>query len=112
MANTNTFKRKLSRGVGITPTRVGSYTVGAGATAVVIGFTVTNILGASITANVYINDGSANTSLLTNAPISAGSSLVVVGGDQKVVLEASDGIFVQSSAAASVDVVMSIMEIT
>jgi len=108
----NTFKRKLSRSVGTTPTIVGSYTVGAGATSVIIGLTVTNILGSTVSANVFINDGSANTSLLTTAPISSGSSLVVVGGDQKVVLETGDKIYVQSSAASSVDVVMSIMEIT
>jgi hypothetical protein len=35
-----------------------------------------------------------------------------VGGDQKVVMETGDSIYVQSSAASSVDVVMSIMEIT
>jgi hypothetical protein len=86
--------------------------VGAGATSVIIGLTVTNILGSTVSANVFINDGSANTSLLTTAPISSGSSLVVVGGDQKVVLETGDKIYVQSSAASSVDVVMSIMEIT
>lgn len=108
----NTFKRKLSRAIGTTPTIVGNYTVGAGATSVIIGLTVTNILGSTVSANVFLNDGAANTSLVTTGPISSGSSLVVVGGDQKVVLETGDKIYVQSSAASSVDVVMSIMEIT
>jgi len=107
----NTFKRKLSRGIGVTATQVGTYTVGAGTTAVVIGLTVTNTSGSAISANVFLNDGAANTSILTNAPVSSGSSLVVVGGDQKVVLETGDSIYVQSSAASSIDVVMSIMEI-
>ncbi len=107
----NTFKRKLSRAIGTTATQVGTYTVGAGNTAVVIGLTVTNTSGSAISANVFLNDGVANTSILTTAPISSGSSLVVVGGDQKVVLETGDSIYVQSSAASSVDVVMSIMEI-
>jgi len=108
----NTFKRKLSRQIGTSPVIVGNYTVGTGNTSVIIGLTVTNIVGASITANVFLNDGTANTNLLTNGPISAGSSLVVVGGDQKVVLESGDKIYVQSSSVSSVDVVMSIMEIT
>lgn len=108
----NTFKRKLSRAVGTTPEIVGTYTVDVGATSVIIGLTVTNILGAAVSANVFINDGAANTSLVTTGPISSGSSLVVVGGDQKVVMETGDKIYVQSSAASSVDVVMSIMEIT
>lgn len=107
----NTFKRKLSRAIGTTATQVGTYDVGVGTTAVVIGLTVTNTSGSAIAANVFLNDTVANTSILTNAPISSGSSLVVVGGDQKVVLESGDSIWVQSSAASSVDVVMSIMEI-
>jgi hypothetical protein len=36
----------------------------------------------------------------------------VGGGDQKIVLETGDSMFVQSSASSSVDAVMSIMEIT
>jgi len=108
----NTFKRKLSRSVGTAPVIVGAYTVGIGATSVIIGLTVTNILGSTVSANVFLNDGTANTSLVTTGPISSGSSLVVVGGDQKVVMEAGDKIYVQSSSASSLDVVMSIMEIT
>ena len=107
----NTFKRKLSRAIGTSATQVGTYAVGGGTTAVVIGLTVTNTSGSAISANVFLNDGVANTSILTSAPISSGSSLVVVGGDQKVVLESGDSIYVQSSSASSVDVVMSIMEI-
>jgi len=37
---------------------------------------------------------------------------VVVGGDQKVVLETNDSIKVKSDTATSVDAVMSILEIT
>jgi hypothetical protein len=108
----NTFTRKLSRSVGATAAQIGSYTVPSGTTAVVIGLTVTNITGSAIAANVYINDGVANTSLVTTGPVSSGSSLVVVGGDQKVVLIAGDSIYVQSSAASSLDAVMSVMEVT
>jgi hypothetical protein len=108
----NTFKRKLSRGTGTSAVQVGTYTVGAGVTTVVIGLTVTNISGSAISANVFLNNGVANTAIVSTAPISSGSSLVVVGGDQKVVLETGDSIYVQSSAASSIDVVMSIMEIS
>jgi len=38
--------------------------------------------------------------------------LVVGGGDQKIVLVTGDQLIVQSSAATSLDAVMSIMEIT
>ena len=108
----NTFTRKLSRNIGATATAVGSYTVPSSTTAVVIGLSVTNTSGSAISANVYINDAVANTSMVTNAPISSGASLALAGGDQKVVLITGDTVYVQSSAASSVDVVMSIMEIT
>jgi hypothetical protein len=108
----NTFKRKLSRAIGATATQVGTYAVPSATTTIVIGLTVTNTSGSAISANVFINDGSANTSIVTTAPISSGSSLVLVGGDQKIVLETADSIYVQSSAASSIDVVMSIMEST
>jgi hypothetical protein len=108
----NTFLRKLSRNIGNTAVQVGTYTVPSATTTVVIGMTVTNITGSAISANVYLNDGVANTNILVNAPISAGSSLVIVGGDQKLVLQTGDSLYVQGSAASSVDSVMSIMEIT
>lgn len=109
----NTFTRKLSRQVGTTATDIGSYTVGADTTTVVVGLSVTNRTGSAITANVFIQDqATANTYLVTNAPISSGSSLVVGGGDQKLVLITGDKVYVQSSASSSLDAVMSIMEIT
>ena len=108
----NTFTRKLSRDVGNTATQIGTYQVPSGTTAVVIGLTVTNTTGSALSANVYLNDQVANTNILVSAPVSAGSSLVVVGGDQKLVLQTGDSIYIQSSAASSLDAIMSIMEIT
>jgi len=108
----NTFSRKLSQNIGTTATQVGSYTVAANTTVVVVGLTVTNKTGSSISANVFINDGAANTYVTANAPISSGASLVAVGGDQKVVLLTGDKIYVESSAASSIDAILSILEIT
>lgn len=108
----NTFTRKLSQNIGTSAIAVGSYTVTANTTVVVVGLTITNKTGSAITANVFINDGAANTFVTANAPISSGSTLVAVGGDQKVVLLTGDKIFVQSSAASSLDAVLSILEIT
>lgn len=109
----NTFTRKLSRNVGVTPDQIGSYTVAANTTAIVIGVTVTNTSGSAITANVYLQDNAvSNTYIVANAPISSGASLVPVGGDQKIVMITGDKLYVQSSAASSVDAVLSIMEIT
>jgi hypothetical protein len=50
--------------------------------------------------------------LIKEAPVPSGGSIVIIGGDQKVVLEVGDSIKIKSDTAASVDVVMSILEIT
>ena len=71
-----------------------------------------------ITVDVKLN-GAGRTSgavddvhLVKAAPIPVGSSLVVVGGDQKVVMEPGDTITVKSDTASSADVVLSHLDIT
>lgn len=108
----NSFTRRTSRSVGTTATRVGAYTVNAATSVTVIGLSVANTTGATVSANVYHSDGTNNTFIVYNAPVPAGGSLVAVGGDQKIVLTAGDGIFVQASAATSLDAIMSVLEIT
>jgi hypothetical protein len=79
---------------------------------IVVGLSVTNTTSSAITANVFINNGVANTYIIARGPVPAGSSLVVGGGDQKLVLITGDTMYVQSSAGTSIDTVMSILEIT
>ena len=50
--------------------------------------------------------------MLQGATIATGGALVPIGGDQKLVLEAGDFVQVQSSAANSADVIVSVLEIT
>lgn len=108
----NTFTRKLQQNTGATADQIGNYTVAANTTAIVIGLTCTNTTGSSITANVYLANATANIYLVANAPISSGASLVPIGGDQKIVMITGDKLYVQSSAASSIDTILSIMEIT
>jgi hypothetical protein len=109
----NIFKRKLSQDIGITAEAVGSYTVASQTTVVVVGLTVCNTTGSAVNASVYIVDSTeSETYLIKDAPIPGGGSLVAVGGDQKVILETGDSIKVISDAETSLDVTMSIMEIS
>ena len=67
----NTFTRKLSRLTGTSATTVGSYTVAANTTAVVVGLSLTNVTSSAISANVSILDNASQvTNLAVNAPIS------------------------------------------
>ena len=78
----------------------------------IIGLTVANTESSVISVEVVILNGSTRTYLVKDAPIPTGGALVVVGGDQKVVLDAGDVIQVQSNTATSADVIMSMLDIT
>lgn len=108
----NAFKRKVSRQINGS-TRVGNYVVPVNTQVTVIGLIISNTTQSAITVDCYLNDASSfNYYLLKDAPIPAGGSIVVVGGDQKVVMEPYDAIFVHPSTGNGADAVMSILEIT
>lgn len=108
----NTFKNKGSAAVGTSLTTV--YTVPNATTATVIGLALANIVSSNVTVSVQVEDVSAAASyyLVRNAPVPVGSSLVVIGGDQKVVLETGDKIKIQSSASTSIDAFLSMLELS
>lgn len=108
----NAFKRKVSQNIGTALTAVGTYTVPASTQTTVIGLVVANTTGSTVTIDVTLYDGATDTYITKTCPIVTGSSVVIVGGEQKIVLETGDSIRVKSSAVSSVDVVMSILEIT
>jgi hypothetical protein len=108
----NVFKNSVTGSIGITNTRV--YQTPISTVSTVIGMSVSNVISNNISVNVTITDASATQTryLVRNGLIVEGGSMVVVGGDQKVVLESGDFISVVSSAAASADVIVSVLEIS
>jgi len=107
----NAFKLVTDTGVGTSAATV--HTGAASTETTVIGLSVANIHTSQIEVDVQLenNDGD-NIYLIKAAPVPVGSSLVVVGGDQKVVMNASDVLKVTSNVASSADVALSILEIT
>lgn len=107
----STFKSKVSAGVGTSLATI--YTVPASTTATVIGMSVANVTGGTITVDAtLVKGGVTSVYLVKSVPIPPGSSVVLIGGDQKVVAETTDVIKVISNTAASADVVLSILELT
>ena len=105
------FKLVTDTGVG---TSAATVHTGAGSTeTTIIGMSIANIHTSQIEVDVQLenNDGD-NIYIVKDAPIPVGSSLVVVGGEQKVVMNASDVLKVTSNVASSADVALSILEIT
>lgn len=108
----NTFKNKTSRNIGTVATQIGAYIVPNNTQTTAIGLSIANVSNSHITVSAFLNEtGNANTFIIRNAPVPVGSTLVIVGGDQKVVLKTGDSIYLQSSIASSVDAVMSILEV-
>lgn len=112
------FYVKTSRGVGTTFDTIGSYTVGAATQATVIGLAVCNSLSggalsaAQILIDATVNDGSNDTYIIREAVVPGGGSIILVGGDQKIVLNTGYSIKVKSNIASSADVILSVLELT
>ena len=106
----NAFKNAVSASIGTS--NVDIYTAPSATTTTVIGMTVSNRTASAINVDVSVTDTSSGTTvyLIKSAPIPVGGSLVVVGGDQKVVLETTDKITVVSDTATSADAVISVLE--
>jgi hypothetical protein len=69
----------------------------------VVGISVANVTGSAVNASVFINDGTNDFYLVKNAPIPSGSSLQVLDGGAKVVVQSGDILKVVSNTASSLD---------
>ena len=112
----NAFLCETDTAVGTSPATI--YTCPSSTETTIIGLSISNIVTSQILVDVQL-DASTRTSgaedsvyLVKDAPVPVGGSLVVVGGDQKVVLEAGDIIKVTSDTASSADVVLSHLDST
>ena len=103
------FNRKLSVGIGVTPTIV-TNTVSLGTTHTIHGLTVANITSGAVAATVTLTDGTDTVNIVKGISIPANDSLGVMGMDFKHNLIAGDSISVVSDTAASLDVLCSYLE--
>lgn len=107
----NAFKLKTFDGSSTAAnTAMTVYTVPASTTTIVLGLTLSNITGQTIYASVVIENADGdNVNFLKNVPIPTGSAIEVMAGN-KIVLETTDVLKVQSDTANSLDTSLSIME--
>jgi hypothetical protein len=105
----NTFKNSFSKDVGTSAATI--YTAPSLTQTTLIGLSVANTTTSPITCDAYVTSSGTDYYLIKTATVPVGGSLVIVGGDQKVVLEAADALKVVTSAASSADVVCSLLEI-
>jgi hypothetical protein len=108
----NDFKLKTKANVGVTTENVYVVPSAPNTTTTVIGITLCNTSGSGINVGVGITRaGSDDIKILKNVPIPQGSTLEFMQGN-KVVLEATDTLTANSDTNASLDVALTIMEMT
>ena len=100
------FERNTANGVGTSASTLRI----ANSDDAIVGINVANITTSQITVEVYINDGSNDIHLVKDAPIPAGSSLQILDGGAKIVMQSGDALKVKSSAASSADVWVSAVD--
>jgi hypothetical protein len=105
----NTFKSNVAANIVTSGNTV--YTCPSATQTTLIGLTLSNKSAGTITANVYLRRSSTDYSVISNAPLLTGSTLVPIGGEQKVVLQAADELKITTSANNSLDVIASLLEI-
>ena len=107
----NTFKLKSKNNIGVST--VGIYTVPGATTTVIIGVTCTNVSGQGINVGIGISRATNgdDINILKNVPIPQGSALEIMQGN-KIVVEAGDTVTAKSDVNNSLDVALTIMEIT
>tara|TARA_B100002019_G_C21263805_1_gene598248 strand:- start:211 stop:546 length:336 start_codon:yes stop_codon:yes gene_type:complete len=108
-----TFKSVVSNGVGTSSTTL--YTCPANTTTIILGLLFCNVrspLGDIQVSSTLTKSGGTSAKLVENVKIFSGASLSLVGENNKVVLEAGDSIAVLSDVASSLDMVLSILEIS
>lgn len=112
-----TFRTLRLRDVGTARSQLetasaGNYSVPIGGVALIIGMTVCNDTAGSVGVTVEIGAGTTFIRLTNGTQLAAGQTLAPCGEMNKVGLEAGEGIYVTSSALASLDVIATILEIT
>ena len=112
----NAFLSETDTGVGTGLTTI--FSCPSSTETTIIGLSIANIHTAQIKVSVQFAGAGRSSGAVDNvylvklAPIPVGGTLVVVGGDQKVVMEPGDIIKVQSDTASSADVHLSHLDIT
>ena len=100
------FERNTSNAVGTSAATLRT----ANSDDAIVGIMVANVASSQINVEVYINDGSNDIHLVKDAPIPVGSSLQVLDGGAKIVMQSGDVLYVKSDTASSADVWVSVVD--
>ena len=100
------FERNTANGVGTSAVTLRT----ANSDDAIVGIMIANVTTSQINVEVYINDSSNDIHLVKDAPIPVGSSLQVLDGGAKIVMQNGDILKVQSNTASSIDAWASVVD--
>lgn len=103
------LKNYLTANVGTTPSTVYNPTT-SGIQSTIIGMLLVNTSNSAVTTSVTLQSGATTVYLLKNLSLSTNNAFDMLGGS-KIILEQNDVLQVVSSAANSVDVTVSVVEV-
>ena len=93
------FRRYTSNNVGT----VAATIMTANSYDAVVGISLSNVHTSAINVSCYINDGTNDIYLIKDEPIQVGSSIQVLDGGAKVVVQSGDRLYIISDTASSLD---------
>jgi hypothetical protein len=103
----NTFKSYLAASV---TTQTTVLTAAANTQTTLIGLSLANTAASAITATVTLTRSTTVVNVIKDAAIPSADTLVLYGGDQKLVMQAGDLLKVTASGAT--DVIVSVLEVS
>lgn len=103
----NTFKSYLTAGV---TTQTTVHTAPAATQTTVIGLSLANVGSNVATVSATLTRGATVVYVIKDAVVPAADSLILYGGDQKLVMQSGDLLKVTSSVAT--DIIVSVLEVS
>ena len=104
------FKNIVTKDIGTQ--RVIVYTTPAATSTTVIGMNIANLTDSIVTCSIEIGDEASNIGFLVkDIPIAPNKSMKPIGKGEKIVLDATNVLYITADQTASLDAILSIVEI-
>ena len=92
--------------------RVAVYTTPSATSTTIIGMNIANLTGSMVSCNIEIGDeGSSIGHMIKGMPIPPNTAMKPIGKGEKIVLDATNTLYVTSDTTESLDVILSLVEI-
>ena len=92
--------------------RVAVYTTPAATSTTIIGMNIANLTDSMVNCTLELGDeGSSIGTIIRNMPIAPNTAMKPIGKGEKIVLDATNVLYVTADQTASLDVILSIVEI-